>query len=38
MQVVPVNLGERSYDIIIDRGILGRVGVLFAPSPPGRAR
>lgn len=37
MQVVPVNLGERSYDIIIDRGILGRVGDFVRPFTAGRA-
>ena len=37
MQVVPVSLGQRSYDIIIDRGVLGRVGDSVRPFTAGRA-
>lgn len=37
MQVIPVDLGERSYDIIIDRGLLGRMGDLVRPLTAGRA-
>ena len=37
MQVVPVSLGQRSYDIIIDRGVLGRVGDFVRPFTAGRA-
>ena len=37
MQVIPVNLGERSYDIIIDRGILYRMGDLIRPLTAGKA-
>ena len=37
MQVIPVTLGKRSYDIIIDRGVLGRMGDLIRPMTAGRA-
>lgn len=33
---LPVTLGERSYDILIGPGLLGRAGGLLAPVLPGR--
>ena len=36
MTVVPVALGERSYDVLIEDGLLGRAGPLLAPLARGR--
>ncbi len=37
MRVVPVSLGDRSYDVLIEAGLLARAGSLIAPLAPRRA-
>ena len=36
MTVIPVALGDRSYDVRIERGLLGRAGEILAPLARGR--
>lgn len=37
MTIVPVSLGSRSYDIVIERGLLGRAAAHLKPLSPGRS-
>ena len=37
MTVVPVSLGDRSYDVVIERGLLGRAGAWLQPLSRGRS-
>ena len=36
MNVIPVALGDRSYDVIVENGLLSRAGALLAPLSRGR--
>lgn len=36
MTIVPVALGARSYDVVIEAGLLGGAGEILAPLSPGR--